>query len=433
SPMDDTPASKVGLRAGDRIMFIDGTDTKGMSIKDASKYLRGKEGTKVVLKIKRIGSEELLKFSLTRKNINVRNIPFSAVMDNGIGYIKLTQFTATSYYNFVNEFEKLVFNGASSLIVDLRFNPGGLLQSAVKLCSVFLPEDKVVVYTRGRGDNINGEYTTYLTPLDTEIPIVVLVNGSSASASEIFAGSLQDHDRAVIIGEPTFGKGLVQQLFDVGNLKKRNLKMTVRKYYTASGRLIQKDDIFKDNEQNGNDTLFYNTLVNKRKVPTGMGIIPDVLVEPVRIPEYIVSLKMNNYFNDFLYYFLEKVPGHTYEGYVDDKMMESFGSYLEREGFNYKSKSEILADSLLNRAEAEDHSEEIIKNIKKAVESFKTAADKDFNEYSDEIKKNLNTEFSVYYFGNREKYKISNEFDPVVRKAVEILMDKNKYQTILGY
>jgi carboxyl-terminal processing protease len=433
SPMDDTPASKVGLRAGDRIVFIDDVDTKGMSVRDASKHLRGDRGSKVVLQIKRIGSDKILKFTLTRESINVKNIPYSEVSEDGVGYIKLTQFTATSYHDFVKEFEKLVSKGANSLIVDLRFNPGGLLDSAVKLCNAFLRKDNLVVFTRGRGTNIDSEYRTYMTPLDTEIPIVVLINGSSASASEIFAGSLQDHDRAVVIGEPSFGKGLVQQLFDVGNVDKRNLKMTVRKYYTASGRLIQKDDIFGDNAKNGTDTLYFETLINRRKVPSGLGVIPDIEVESPKITEYIMNMKMSNYFNDFVYYYYEKYPDHDHNGTIGDDITGEFKNYLDNKDFVFKTFGETMADSLLNYANKNDYTDEVKEQIGKTISSLKEFSAGSFENNIEEIITNLNMEFSVYKNGNEEKYRIANRNDDAVRKAVEILKDQKQYRNILGY
>lgn len=433
SPMDDTPASKVGLRAGDRIISINDVDTKGMSIRDASKHLRGERGSKVVLQIERIGSDKILKFTLTRESINVKNIPYSEVTEEGVGYIKLTQFTATSYHDFVKEFEKLISKGAKSLIVDLRFNPGGLLDSAVKLCNAFLPRDELVVFTRGRGTNIDSEYRTYMTPLDTEIPIVVLVNGSSASASEIFAGSLQDHDRAVILGEPSFGKGLVQQLFDVGNIDKRNLKMTVRKYYTASGRLIQKDDIFGDNVNNGTDTLYFKTLNNERKVPSGLGVIPDIEVKSKKISEYIMNLKMNNFFNDFIYYYYKKYPDYKHNGIITEEITQEFRNYLKSSGFTFKTFGENLADSLLNYVNENDYPQKVRDQISGTISSFKEFSSGSFENSIEDIKTNLNMEFSVYMNGNEEKYRISNRNDDVVRKAVEILGDEKLYKSILGY
>ncbi|MBU4486676.1 MAG: S41 family peptidase, partial [Candidatus Delongbacteria bacterium] len=418
SPMDDTPASKVGLKAGDRIIFINDKDTKGLTVKDASDYLRGESGSKVTLKIKRIGEEKILKFTLTRANINIQNIPYSEVMDNGIGYMKLTQFTATIYHDFANEFEKLISNGAKSLIIDLRYNPGGLLESAVKLCNAFLQKNKIVVFTKGRGSSIDNEYFTYMTPLDTQIPIVVLINGSSASASEIFAGSLQDYDRAIILGEGSFGKGLVQQLFDVGNIKKRNLKMTVRKYYTASGRLIQKDDIFGDKKNNSSDTVFFKTLVTGRKVPSGLGILPDVYIENRKLSNYISSLKMNNYFSDFLYEFYKKYPGYKYEDKIDNRILQEFKIYLKELKFEYKSHGETITDSLLVYSKENDCHAEVIDCIQKTLEAFQKSKKDEFANNIEEIKMNLSIEFSVYKNGNKEKYRIMNQNDNQIKKAI---------------
>jgi carboxyl-terminal processing protease len=433
SPMDDTPASKVGLRAGDQLMEIDGKDTKGFSTKDASQLLRGTKGTKVVLGIKRIGSDKILKFSVTRDNINILNIPYSEMFDDSVGYIRLSQFTSTSYSDFVSEFEKLVSSGAKSLIVDLRFNPGGLLESAVKLCGAFLKRNSLAVSTRGRGSRMDSEYKTYMSPLDTEIPLAVLINSSSASASEIFAGSLQDHDRAVIIGEGSFGKGLVQQLFDVGMTKKRNLKMTVRKYYTASGRLIQKDDIFGDNSKNGTDTVFFKTLVNGRKVPSGLGILPDVEIKNKKMSEFIASLKMGNYFGDFVYDLYSKNPSFDYKGTVDEKMIENFQSYLSKNDFEYKSGPETITDSLLSYSKKDKMDSGIIESIENVREAFKRSKENDLKKNIDDIAENLSVEFGVYKSGNKEKYRILNKKDEVIIKAAEILKDRELYSKILGF
>jgi len=433
SPMDDTPASKVGLRAGDQIIYIDDKDTKGMSVKDASDYLRGDAGSKLKLKVRRIGAESLLIFNITRAKINIQNIPYSEVIENEVGYIKLTQFTATSYYDFTKEFEKLISQGAKSLIIDLRYNPGGLLESAVKHCSSFLPKGKLIVSTKGRGSRIDNEYFTETAPLDTEIPLAILINGSSASASEIFAGSLQDHDRAVIIGEPSFGKGLVQQLFDVGMMKKRNLKVTVRKYYTASGRLIQKEDYFGDKTLNGTDTAFFKTYINGRKVPSGVGIIPDVRIEDKKYSDYVASLKMNNLFSDFMYDFHIEHPDFKYSGTTDDGLVNEFRDYIKKNKFEYVSSGETMTDSLLSFSEKNKYSEDIIRQIKQTLDVFKRSGGNDFNNNIEEIRSNIAVEFGVYKNGNREKYRIINQRDPQIRKAVELLKNKNEYRRLLGY
>jgi carboxyl-terminal processing protease len=433
SPMDDTPASKVGLRAGDQIMEIDGRDTKNFTTKDASELLRGAKGTKVVLGIKRIGADKILKFTLTRDDINIQNIPYSEMFDETVGYIRLTQFTTTSYSDFVKEFERLVASGAKSLIVDLRFNPGGLLESAVKLCSVFLKRNSLAVSTKGRGAAMDAEYRTYISPLDTEIPLAVLINSSSASASEIFAGSLQDHDRAVIVGEGSFGKGLVQQLFDVGITKKRNLKMTVRKYYTASGRLIQKDDIFGDKKNNGSDTVYFKTLINQRDVPSGLGILPDVKIDNRKLSDYIGYMKMGNFFADFVYDHYAKDKDYEYNGMISEDILAKFRDYITEKKFDYRSGPEFLTDSLLKYSQKEDLPIDLIKSIEGVKEAFRASKENDFEKYKSDIIENLSVEFGIYKSGNKEKYRILNKKDEVIIKAAEILKDKDRYKEILGY
>lgn len=433
SPMDDTPASKVGLRAGDRIMFIEDMDTFGMSVRDASKYLKGEPGSRLKLKIKRSGNDKMLDFNLTRASIEIANIPYSEIIDENIGYIKINEFSGTLYYDFINEFEKLISKGASSLIIDLRYNPGGLLEAAVKLSGAFLPKGKLVVSTMSREAESEIRYNTYLDPADTEIPVVVMINGSSASASEIFAGALQDHDRAIIAGEGSFGKGLVQQLFDVGYYQKKNLKMTIRKYYTPTGRLIQKDDIFGDRIKNGSDTVFFNSLVNGRLLPSGVGILPDVQVEPAKNSGYISYLRMNNFFSDYVYELYNRDSSFEYVGGINDEIISDFRKFLTDNKAQYIDPGEMLVDSLLKitgELGYDERSVSMISDIKGHIHEMSL---NNFDDNIEEIKHNLLIEFGVYTKGNREKYRIMNANDPLIQKAVSILKDIDTYNSVLGY
>ncbi len=433
SPMDDTPASKVGLRAGDRIMFIEDMDTFGMSVRDASKYLKGEPGSRLKLKIKRSGNDKMLDFNLTRASIEIANIPYSEIIDENIGYIKINEFSGTLYYDFINEFEKLISKGASSLIIDLRYNPGGLLEAAVKLSGAFLPKGKLVVSTMSREAESEIRYNTYLDPADTEIPVVVMINGSSASASEIFAGALQDHDRAIIAGEGSFGKGLVQQLFDVGYYQKKNLKMTIRKYYTPTGRLIQKDDIFGDRIKNGSDTVFFNSLVNGRLLPSGVGILPDVQVEPAKNSGYISYLRMNNFFSDYVYELYNRDSSFEYVGGINDEIISDFRKFLTDNKAQYIDPGEMLVDSLLKitgELGYDERSVSMISDIKGHIHEMSL---NNFDDNIEEIKHNLLIEFGVYTKGNREKYRIMNANDPLIQKAVSILKNIDTYNSVLGY
>lgn len=433
SPMDDTPASKVGLRAGDRIMFIEDMDTFGMSVKDASKYLKGEPGTRLKLRVKRSGSDKILDFNLTRASIEIANIPYSEIIDENIGYIKINEFSGTLYYDFMSEFEKLISKGATSLIIDLRYNPGGLLETAVKLSGAFLPKGKPVVSTRSRDAEGEIMYNTYLEPADTEIPVVVMINGSSASASEIFAGALQDHDRAVIVGEGSFGKGLVQQLFDVGYYQKKNLKMTIRKYYTPTGRLIQKDDIFGDRKKNGSDTVFFNSLVNGRPLPSGIGILPDVPVEPAKNSGYISYLRMNNFFSDFVYEFYNMNGNYEYDGAMNDDIISDFREFLSDSKSLYTDPGEMLVDSLLKISGELGYDELSVSRISDIKAHIHEMSSNNFDDNIEEIKHNLLIEFGVYTKGNREKYRIMNTSDPQLQKAVSVLKNIDTYNSVLGY
>lgn len=433
SPMDDTPASKVGLKAGDRIMFIEEKSTDGMTTKDASKYLRGEEGQKVKLSIERLGRDKLLDFEITREKINIKNIPYSGMLENNVGYIKVSQFMSTTYHDFSIAMEKLIAEGAQAIIIDLRYNPGGLLGSAVKLANTVIDKDKLIVSTKGRAGTKDSEYFTYLTPIDTEIPLAVLINGSSASASEILSGSLQDYDRAVIIGEPSFGKGLVQQIFNVGRLSSKSLKVTVRKYFTSSGRLIQKEDYFNESEKNKSEDLVYSSLVNKRKVVSGQGIIPDIIVENPKESLYILNLKMKNKFNDFLYHYIGSNPDFKYKDKITDELIASFKKYIEDCDFKYDLKGERELDSLFVYSEKNEYSEDIKNKLKELKVEFQNQKGSDFEENLDQIKKYLAIEFGVYTHGNPEKYKILIKNDEQIKRAVNLLSRRKEYYEILGY
>ena len=433
SPMDDTPASRVGLKAGDRIMFIGKKSTDGMTTKDASKYLRGDEGTKVTMKIERLGKSKLLKFVLTREKINIKNIPYTGMLENNVGYIKVSQFMSTTYHDFSMAMEKLIADGAQAMIIDLRYNPGGLLGSAVKLANTVIDKNKLIVSTKGRDGTKDSEYLTYLTPIDTEIPLVVLINGSSASASEILSGSLQDYDRAVIIGEPSFGKGLVQQIFSVGRLSSKSLKITVRKYFTSSGRLIQKEDYFHEGKEEKEDAPVYSSLINKREVVSGQGIIPDIIVENPKEPLYILNLKMKNKFNDFLYHYIGSNPDFKYQDQVTDELLASFKSYIKKCEFEYDLKGEREIDSLFVYSEKNEYSDDIKNKLKELKKEFEDQKGSDYEKNTASIKKYLAIEFGVYTHGNQEKYKILIKNDEQIKRAVKLLSRRKEYYEILGY
>ena len=439
SPIDDTPASKVGLRAGDKIMLIGDRDTKGFDTSEASKYLKGKEGTKVILKVKRFGVKELLEFEITRENIAISNIPYSGILEDNFAYIKVSQFAKKTVSEIKTKLQELIEkNTVSGIILDLRYNPGGLLSSAVDMANLFVDKNLEIVSTKGKNGKILNRFTTNKKKF-TNLPVVVLINESSASASEIVAGALQDYDRAVIIGADSYGKGLVQQIYNTGN--EMSLKITIAKYYTPSGRLIQKKDYFnKENNAAMVDTVDFKTITNKRTVKSGIGIFPDIVVKKQKYTPFMISLKMKNIFSNFTYEFKEQNPDfrlNPNKDLISEIIIKKFESYLDTLNFTYNGNNEeeitylieAYQDSSKTTTEFKSSIVEKLNEIKTLITSEKS---KDFDKNLDEIKKALLIEFSIIEKGNSEKYRITTNDDPQVLKAIEVLKNMKKYNEILG-
>ena len=273
--MENSPAKRAGIISGDKIIKIDDQDTEGLSMDDAAKLIRGKKGSQVVLSVQRFREEDLIEFELTREDIKVKDISYSGMIDNQTGYIRLTRFSRNSDKEMKKALRELLENNMTGLVLDLRDNPGGLLNAAVNILDLFIDKGEMLVWTEGKTQKSKRKYESKTDPLvPSDLNITVLVNQGSASASEIVAGTLQDLDRAVVVGRSTFGKGLVQTVFNID--KNRALKITTAKYYIPSGRLIQKpgylpDDILADTTKQ--DSLFYTK--GGREVSGAGGITPD--------------------------------------------------------------------------------------------------------------------------------------------------------------
>ncbi|NQU05498.1 MAG: S41 family peptidase, partial [Calditrichaeota bacterium] len=318
SPIDDTPAARIGLRAGDVIIAVDGKSTKGFTTKDASKYIRGIDGTDVVLTIRRKGYKEPLDYTLTRAVITIHDVAYVGMLDDEIGYIKLIRFSGHVGRELRNALKEILKNKPEGLILDLRSNPGGLLKSAIDVSEEFLTSGSEIVSTRGRIKRSVRNLEASGKPMAKDIPLVVLVNGGSASASEIVSGALQDHDRAVIIGTKTFGKGLVQSVMNLSGGAK--LKITTARYYTPSGRLIQRDrdneieedDILAGTETDDSlevaimDSASIDTTIQKfftdggRVVYGGGGITPDIIVKPELLDPIGVEMYRKDLFFSYM-------------------------------------------------------------------------------------------------------------------------------------
>ncbi len=343
-PYEDTPSFEAGMRAGDIILTIDGNDIEGVTLEDVTQQLRGEAGTNVEVRVRRPGVEEPLTFVLTRKTIQLPLIPYYGIRQDSIGYILLTSFTTGALLETRQALLDLKAQGMRKLILDMRGNPGGALDEAVNIVNLFVPKGRKVVYTKGKLPSSNREYYTSSEPVDTVMPIVVLVDGSSASAAEILSGSLQDMDRAVVVGTRTYGKGLVQSIHDLPY--RGNLKITVSRYYIPSGRCIQAYDYRHLNADGSVSTLpdsltsEFHTMAG-RAVRDGGGIKPDVVVEPDSLPSFVYDLveseEMFDYATTYAQRHSEIAPAGLFD--ISDEDYDDFVSYMRGSGFSANRRS----------------------------------------------------------------------------------------------
>ncbi len=361
TPLEGTPAYKAGIQAGDQIMEVDGKSTKGWSLEKAVRNLRGTPGTKVKIKIKRPFIEELLEIELIREIIKIKAVPYYGIIEEGIGYIRLNEFSKTSREELMNAIEELEKMNMRKLILDLRGNPGGLLDAAIEVADIFLPEESEIVSTRGRNKVVEEVFKAIKEEKFTEeIPLIVLIDKGSASASEIVSGALQDWDRALLIGDTTFGKGSVQRLFPLDGGYR--VKLTTSLYYLPSGRSIHRFERERDttsafseeetsNKENKKE-IFY-TLKLKRKVFGGGGVIPDITLESVKLSSEITKLISKR---KFFEYTLRLKNQNVKE--IDNSEFERFINYLKEKEIKdidfeklEKEKEKVIYYIKLNLAE----------------------------------------------------------------------------------
>jgi len=315
SPIEGTPAWRAGMQGGDRIIRIDGASTEGFSLDDAMKKMRGEKGTKVTLTIFREGRDKPMDYEITRDIIQIKSVPFAGVLENGVGYIRLSSFSERSREEIDQAFSKIEKQKVRGLILDLRFNPGGLLSQAVEVSEEFAPRGKKIVYTRGRDPSQNRDFISTADQPHLGYPLVVLVNQWTASASEIVSGAVQDLDLGIVAGQTTFGKGLVQTVIPLTrSVRGPKLKLTTAKYYTPSGRCIQKDEQLKDGalaaDAGDDDTdspALPDSLKAKKALPEyktemgrtvfgGGGIAPDIELDEVKVPQLVQDLEQKQVF-----------------------------------------------------------------------------------------------------------------------------------------
>ncbi len=435
---EDYPAQKEGLKAGDKILEVDGTSAEGKASNEVSTFLKGQPGSSLTIKVQREGEDEPLSMELIRENIKIENIPYAGILEDNIAYIKLNGFTQNAWKEFKESFNNLrKDNQLKGLIIDIRGNGGGLLMEAVNIANFFVEKDQLIVSTKGRLFDKNNIYKTRFAPIDTEIPIVIMVDGTSASASEILAGAMQDLDRGVVIGQRTFGKGLVQNVIPLSYNSK--VKITVAKYYIPSGRCIQAIDYFnKDN--NGNSNHIPDSLINEfeteggRKVFDGGGIEPDIKIEPEKFGNITASLFTKFLIFDYATKFaLENDSITEPEKFeVTDGIYEDFKVYISDKDYDYVTKSEKSLKNFKKYAENEKYFDAIEEEYKSLKSKMMHDKEKDLDTFSDEIKQVLKVELISRYYYQKGKILATLNDDPELEKAVEIINDPQAYNDILA-
>ena len=435
-PYEGSPSVLSGLRAGDQIISVDNFSTKGKALSEVSDRLKGDPDTEVVVVVKKPGKEKEEKVKILRKEIHINNVSYSGMLDQTTGYIRLSNFTFGAGNEVKEAFLNLKEEGAKELILDLRGNPGGLLIESVRICNIFVPKGEMIVSTRGKVKQWDKEHFTTSDPVDTNIPLVVLVNRSSASASEIVAGALQDLDRAVILGQRTFGKGLVQT---TRNLKYNSqLKVTTAKYYIPSGRCIQALDYTNRNDDGSvghiPDSLIseYSTR-NGRLVFDGGGISPDLSDTLESISRLSLQLYLKNIFFDFATeYVMQNPEAPQIENFsISDENYNWFIEYVCNKDFHFQTSSEKKLTELIEATKREkyfDISEEEILSLK---EKLKHNNHKDLTVFKEEIIRLINEEIISRYYFHKGRIILSIEDDNLIRKSEEILKDHEVVNQLL--
>ncbi len=433
-PYTGFPAQVAGLKIADYILKIDSVDVVGKPTTEVSELLKGPANTP--LKVKVLRDKDTLDFSLVRKKISLKNVPFYGKLDEKTGYIKLADFTTNASGEVRNALVNLKSQGADRLILDLRDNPGGLVNEAVEIVNLFIPKGKDVVKTIGKLQNVNYNYKTTKTPVDKDIPIVVLINERSASAAEIVAGALQDYDRAVLLGRKSFGKGLVQTTIPL--TYNAQVKVTTAKYYIPSGRCIQAID-YAQSRENGELTSVPDSLrkafktANGRTVLDGAGIEPDALVEEVSYAPISYTLVAGNHIFDFAtqYFYKHKSISDPMTFEITDQDYEEFKKFLVGKEYDYTTYVEKSVQDLEKYAEKEEYFDE----IKAQLEAIKTkvnhSKEQDLDTYKDEVKKILSQEIVSRYYFQEGMVEAGLDQDPGVELAKSYLSDPVKISKTL--
>ncbi len=436
-PYEGFAAYRSGLRAGDEIVEVNGVNVVGKKTEDITTMLKGQAGTPIKLKIIRLGQTTATEVNLKREEIKVKAVPYYSMLNAEVGYIKLTSFTDNCSGEVKEALLKLKEKNCKSLVLDLRGNPGGLLHEAVNIVNLFIDKNNEVVSTKGKVKEWNKQYFSLYAPVDTQIPLVVLVDNNSASASEIVSGALQDLDRAVILGQRSYGKGLVQQTRDLTYNTK--LKVTVAKYYIPSGRCIQALD-YTHKDEEGRVEKVPDSLItafktkNGRIIYDGAGILPDVKTDAVKYSNILATLLNKNHVFTFVNQYIIKHPQYQTTAAtvnLSDADYNDFVSYLKDKDYNYKTQSDFALEDLKLDATNEKYYDSIKAEYEALLSKMASNKKDDLVRFKPEIKQFIEEELASRFEFQRGRIETALKYDLDVMEAKKLLADKQKITSIL--
>ena len=435
-PYEGFPAQKAGLMAGDKILEINGKTARNKTTDDVSKVLKGQPNTSVTLLIERKNLKKPFEVTFDREKVSVKSVPYFDYVEDGIGYLKLRSFTRDCSKDIKRAIDKLKSEGElKGLIIDLRSNPGGLLNESVNIVNLFVDKGEEIVSTKGKIKSWEKSYIANNKPLDTNLPLVVLINSSSASASEIVSGAIQDLDRGVIIGQRSYGKGLVQQTRKLSY--NSQLKLTVAKYYIPSGRCIQALDYSNRNEDGSvgkvPDSLMtaFETK-NGREVFDGGGINPDIITEIGAVSNIVISLFKERLFFDYATDFRFDNDTISENFIFSDEAYKNFEDYLSDKEYNYKTKTEQALEKVKQKAVEEGYFEALSQDYENLFTKLEANKEDDLLTHKQDLKEILAGEISSRYFYQKGRIKSSLNFDSELKKAIEVLQNEDLYNDILA-
>ncbi len=443
---DGYSAQKAGMRIGDKIVKINGIDVRRKEVSDVRALIKGEPNTEVKITVEREGERQPIEFTLIRREIQIKNVTFAGLIDDEtIGYIRLERFSVNAANEIadaihaIEDSAKAKGKALQGMLLDLRGNPGGLLDAAVNVASKFVEQGSIIVTTKGRDSLRIKNYTSSSPPLLKDLPLAVLINSNSASASEIVAGAIQDLDRGIVVGTRSFGKGLVQTITRLPY--NTSLKITTAKYYTPSGRLIQEVDYFHRNKREGKRTVFINepdtvhrafkTKVG-RIVYDGGGIAPDIEV-PDETPSVVeLALYRRSTFFKFANQYQAKHPVPPKEFKADDKLFAEFKAFLDKDNFSYDSEGERKLAELLEIATKYDYQDGVRKQIQELQTAIAAEKEKELTRQKSRILSILEREILTRYYGDSAGLQVVLKSDRQLKAAIAVLKDQKKYKAMLA-